>query len=99
MRGEKKLGEILVELQVLTPLDVERVLTALRRRRDYTKFGEMARSLGLLRDEHILAALAVQLRLLPGIQGYSLNRILSILQNPDSEPPREGPGKRLPSRR
>jgi hypothetical protein len=101
MRREKKLGEILIELQVLTPLDVERVLTAMRRRKDYTKFGAMARTLGLLREEHILAALAVQLRLIPGIQEFSLNRILASLQSPDSgPPPREGPaGPRLPSRR
>ncbi len=82
MRGEKKLGEILVDLRVLSERDVERVVAALRRRRDHMKFGEMARSLGLLRNEHILAALAVQLRLFPGIQDLSMNRLLDTLQQP-----------------
>ncbi len=87
MRGEKRLGEILVDLQILAPLDVERVLEALRRRRDHTKFGEMARALGYLRDEHVLAALAVQLKLLPGIGDMSMNRILDALQSPTAAAP------------
>jgi hypothetical protein len=82
MRGERKLGEILVELGILGERDVKRVLVALRRRHDNTKFGEMARALGLLREEHILAALAVQLRLFPGIQDLSMNRLLDTLQRP-----------------
>jgi hypothetical protein len=86
MRGEKKLGEILVDLNFLSEREVERVLVALRRRRDNTKFGEMARNLGLVREEHILAALAVQLRLFPGIQDLSMNRLLDTLQRPAGVP-------------
>jgi hypothetical protein len=82
MRGEKKLGEILVDLRVLTEREVEEVVVALRRRRDNVKFGEMARALGLVREEHILAALAVQLRLFPGIQDLSMKRLLDTLQQP-----------------
>ena len=82
MRERKRLGEILVDLRVLTDGDVERVVSALRRRQDGRKFGEMARSLGLAKDEHILAALAVQLRLFPGIQDLSMNRLLETLQRP-----------------
>jgi hypothetical protein len=80
MAAAKKLGEILVDLRVLKYADVERVMTALRRRGGSMKFGEMARSMGLVREEHILAALAVQLGLLPSIQGLSVNRILTSLQ-------------------
>jgi hypothetical protein len=80
MRAAKKLGEILVDLRVLKYSDVERILTAQRRRGDHTKFGEMARNMGLLREEHILAALAVQLQLVPEVQRSSLDRILNSLQ-------------------
>ncbi len=97
MRADKKLGEILVDLHVLTSFDVERILTALRRRRDHTKFGEMGRSLGLLRDEHILAALAVQLQLLPGIKDLSLNRILHALQDSSIPAPVEPGAKKTDS--
>jgi hypothetical protein len=101
MRERKKLGEILHDLQVLTDADIARVLEAMRRRRDQTKFGQVARDMGLLRDEHILAALAVQMQMFPGIQDLSLNRLLDRLQEP--APPqragsrpwvrlREGPG-------
>jgi len=86
MRGEKKLGEILADLNFLSEREVERVLVALRRRRDNTKFGDMARNLGLVREEHILAALAVQLRLFPGIQDLSMNRLLDTLQRPAEVP-------------
>ena len=89
MRGErKKFGDILVDLQVLSPAQVERVLAALHKRRDNVKFGEMARALGMLHDEHILAALAVQLQLLPGIEDLSVRRILTSLQG--LEPARPG---------
>ena len=43
----KPLGKILVDLQVMTPAEVERVLEAMRRRRDHTKFGQVARDMGL----------------------------------------------------
>jgi len=93
MRADKRIGEILVDLQVLGALDVDRVLTALRRRRDHTKFGEMARYLGLLEEEHILAALAVQQRLLPGIHQLSIGRILDVLKQPSPPvPPKKTAG-------
>ncbi|MCI0464756.1 MAG: hypothetical protein L0Z62_48145 [Gemmataceae bacterium] len=82
MSERKKLGEILVELQVLTEAEVERVLIAQRRRRDHVKFGRMAREMGLLREEHILAALAVQMQMFPRIHEMSLNRLLDRLQQP-----------------
>lgn len=82
MRERKRLGEILRELRVLTPADIERVLDALRRRRDQVKFGQIARDMGLLGDEHILAALAVQMQMFPRIEDLSLRRLLERLQQP-----------------
>jgi hypothetical protein len=82
----KRLGEILVDFKVLTSGDVERVLYAMRRRRDQRKFGQVARDMGLIRDEHILAALAVQMELIPGISRMSLNRVLGQLQKPMPTP-------------
>jgi hypothetical protein len=78
----KKLGEILVDLRVLTAAEVEQILLAMRRRHDETKFGQVARDMGLLREEHILAALAVQMQLLPNIERMSLNRVLGNLGKP-----------------
>jgi hypothetical protein len=79
MREHKKIGEILVGLQVLTPSEVERVLEALRRRLDRQKFGELARNMGLVSEEEILAALAVQMELFRGIDTMSLNEIFGQL--------------------
>ena len=76
----KKLGEILVDLRLLKPRDVDRVLDALLKRRQRQKFGQMARDMGLVEEEHILAALAVQMELFPGITRLSLNQILEQLQ-------------------
>jgi hypothetical protein len=84
MHGEndaKKIGEILVALKVLTHFDVERVLEALRKRQRKQKFGQMARGMGLITEEHVLAALAVQMQLLPGIEQMSLRQILLRLQS------------------
>jgi hypothetical protein len=81
-RERKRLGEILVDLQVLTPAEVERIVEALRRRRGFAKFGQVGRDLGLLREEHILAALAVQMRMFPGIEDLGLNRLLTRLREP-----------------
>ena len=92
MRDRKRLGEILVDLLVLTPAEVERVLDALRRRRGQSKFGQVGREMGLLREEHILAALAVQMEMFPGIANLSLSRLLDRLQNPG--PPTPSPGRR-----
>jgi hypothetical protein len=82
MRQRKKLGEILVDLHVLTPAEVERVLYAMRRRSDTMKFGRLAREMGLLREEHILAALAVQMEMFPRVAELSLSRLLDHLQEP-----------------
>jgi hypothetical protein len=86
MRRAKKLGEILVDLKVLTPGEVERVLEALRHRYGRQKFGQMARDMGLVQEGHVLAALAVQMNLVPGIQTMSLKSVLQSLQAPDDVP-------------
>jgi hypothetical protein len=82
MHDRKKLGEILVDLGVLTQAQVEQILWALHRRRDRAKFGRIAREMGLAAEEHILAAVAVQMQMFPGIQNLSLGRLLSWLQEP-----------------
>jgi hypothetical protein len=79
MGSRKKLGEILVDLKVLRQSDVERVLHALDRRFDRQKFGEVARNMGLVTEEHILAALAVQMQLFRGIETWTLEQILNRL--------------------
>jgi hypothetical protein len=93
VREQKKLGEILVDLGVLTAPHVERVLEALRRRHGRGKFGQVAREMGLLREEHILAALAVQMEMFPGIAELSLPRLFDRLRAPAPSPrpqPRSG---------
>ena len=87
MARQRKLGEILVDLKVLTEADVQRVLAAVQRRGQRKKFGEMAVEMGLAREEHILAALAVQMELFPGIDRMTLGQILTILQDPKPETP------------
>ena len=85
----KRIGEILVDLEVLAPADIERVLLALRRRGGLGKFGQVARDMGLVREEHILAALAVQMQLIPGASDLSLSRLLTCLSRPTAAvPPR-----------
>ena len=79
-RAQRKIGEILVGLGVLKSSDVNRVLDALSRRLDRQKFGQMAQTMGLLREEHILAALAVQMNLFPGIGRMNLRQIHEFLQ-------------------
>jgi hypothetical protein len=81
MSDRKKLGEILVQLKVLHPLDVDRVLECLQRRPRPPKFGHMARDMGLVSEEEILAALAVQMNLFPGIDRLSLQQILNYLHS------------------
>jgi hypothetical protein len=76
----KKLGEILVGLGVLTSDQVEEVVRAIRRRRDRSKFGRVAREMGLVHEEHILAALAVQMEMFPGIHRLTLSRLLLRLR-------------------
>jgi hypothetical protein len=86
-RAHRKIGEILVDLGVLKGVDVGRVLDALTRRLDRQKFGQMAQTMGLVREEHILAALAVQMDLFPGIDRMSISQILSTLQEPKPQTP------------
>lgn len=88
MIDPKRLGEILVDLQVLTPAEVDRVLYAMRKRRDNSKFGQVAREMNLLREEHILAALAVQMQLFPRVEDMSLQRILGKLSSPVKTAPK-----------
>ena len=84
MHADKKIGQILVDLKVLTRFDVERVLEAVRKRRRHQKFAQMECDMGLVRDEEILAALAVQMELLPGIGRLNLRQILQQLQAAES---------------
>jgi hypothetical protein len=78
----QKIGEILIDLGVLTPTQVDDVLCAIRRRRDQAKFGMVAREMGLVREEQILAALAVQMQMFPGIQQLTLSNLLHRLRQP-----------------
>jgi hypothetical protein len=87
MYGEqdsKRIGEILVGLKALPRSDVDRVLEAMRKRQRKLKFGQMARGMGLINEEHVLAALAVQMHLLPGIERMSLEQILHQLLSESS---------------
>jgi hypothetical protein len=84
MRSEQKLGEILVRLKVLNRLDLDRVLEAMRRLERRQKIGQLARAMGLVQEEHILAALAVQMNLFSGIQRMTLQQILEYLQTAES---------------
>ncbi len=86
MRAHRKIGEILVDLGVMKAVDVDRVVTALTRRLDRQKFGQMALTMGLIREEHVLAALAVQMDLFPGIEKMSMGQVLQSLQDPKPEP-------------
>jgi hypothetical protein len=83
MRRRKRLGEILVDLEVLTPAAIDSVLDALERRLHRQKFGQMARTMGLVREEEILAALAVQMNLFPGVRSLTLEQILRSLSTTD----------------
>ncbi len=84
MRTQHKLGEILVRLKILHRFDLDRVLEAMRRLERQPKFGQMARAMGLVQEEHILAALAVQMNLFPGVQRMTLGQILEYLQTADA---------------
>jgi hypothetical protein len=80
----KKIGEILINLKVLSHFDVDRVLEAQQKRQRKVKFGQLARAMGLIAEDHILAAMAVQMQLLPGIERMSLAQILQHLQSASS---------------
>lgn len=80
MHTEQKLGEILVRLKVLSRYDLDRVVQAMQRLGRRQKFGQLARAMGLITEEHILAALSVQMNLFPGIERMTLRQILDYLQ-------------------
>ncbi len=80
MQERRKLGDILVQLKAMSRADLDRVLEAMQKRSRRQKFGQTARDMGLLREEHILAALAVQMNLFPGVEQLSVGQILEYLQ-------------------
>ena len=84
MHAEQKLGEILIRLKVLNRIDFDRVMEVLRRSERRQKFGQVARAMGLVTEEHILAALAVQMELFPGIHRMSLDEILEYLHTAEA---------------
>ena len=95
----KRFGEVLVDMGVLTPADVDRVLTAMDRRGDALKFGQTARKMGLLGEEQILAALAVQMELVPDALRHDIRTVLSELSRPvkgGTSPVRKRPVPLLP---
>jgi hypothetical protein len=84
MPERQKIGEILVQLKVISRSEVDRVLEAVRRRRRRQKFGQTAQDMGLVAEEHILAALAVQMNLVPGADRLSLDQILEHLETAEA---------------
>jgi hypothetical protein len=84
MHTEQKLGEILVRLKVITRFDIDRVLEAMRRLDRRQKFGQTARAMGLVSEEHIFAPLAVQMQLSPGIERLTVRQILEYLQTSET---------------
>jgi hypothetical protein len=84
MRTEQKIGEILVRLKALKRFELDRVVEAMRRLEKRQKLGQVARAMGLVGEEHILAALAVQMNLFPGVQRMTLDQILEYLQTADA---------------
>ncbi len=98
MLDRKRIGEILEELGVLTPTEIDDVLAALRRRGDFAKFGQVAKDMGLIREEHILAALAAQMELIPGATEMSLRQLLGRLRDPVVTSPPSAPRRRAGSR-
>jgi hypothetical protein len=80
MHTEQKIGEILLRLKVITRFDFDRVMETLRRSERKQKFGQVARAMGLISEEHILAALAVQTKLFAGVEFMTLDQILEYLQ-------------------
>ncbi len=84
MHTEQKIGEILLRLKVITRFDFDRVMETLRRSERKQKFGQVARAMGLISEEHILAALAVQTKLFPGVEFMTLDQILDYLLTVES---------------
>ncbi len=84
MHTEQKLGEILVRLKAISRSDFQLVMETMRRGGRRQKFGRTARAMGLVEEEHILAALAVQMDLFPGIQKMTLPQILEYLHTTET---------------
>lgn len=82
-----RIGAILIELGVLTSAEVARVATAQSRRGDPVKFGHLAKDLGIVTDEHILAALAVQMGIVPMNLQRSIRKVLGDLKGPGPKSP------------
>src|SRR5437899_3044697 len=87
MTAQRWLGEILVELGVLTPLEAERVAAAQNRRGNPVKFGKLAKDLGMVDDEQILAALAVQMGVVPLNLQRSIRKVIGDLKGPAPKSP------------
>src|SRR5262245_48452165 len=87
MATHKRLGEILIDLGVMTPAEVERVAAAQDRRGDPVKFCQLAKELGLVTDEQILAALAVQMGAVPLNLQRSIRKVIGELKRPAPKSP------------
>ena len=84
MQERRKIGEILVQLKAMSRSDVDRVLEAMEKRSRRQKFGQTAQDMGLLDEEHIFVALAVQMKLFPGVERLSVDQILRYLQTAEA---------------
>jgi predicted type IV restriction endonuclease len=84
MPERRKIGEILVQLKAMSRSDVDRVLEAMEKRSRRQKFGQTACDMGLLDEEHIFVALAVQMNLFPGVERLSVDQILRYLQTAEA---------------
>jgi hypothetical protein len=84
MPERQKIGEILVQLKAMSRSDVDRVLEAMPMRRRRQKFGQTACDMGLLAEEHIFVALAVQMSLFSGVERLSMDQILKYLQTAEA---------------
>jgi hypothetical protein len=84
MQERRKIGDILVQLKAMSRSDADRVLEAMQKRLRRQKFGQTARDMGLLDEEQIFAALAVQMDLFPGVERLSVNQILEYLQTAEA---------------
>ena len=87
MSNPKRLGEILVDLGVITRAEAECVATAQGRRGDTVKFGKLAKDLGLVTGEQVLAALAVQMEVVPLNVQRSIHKVLGDLKRPAPKSP------------
>lgn len=83
---EKKIGQILIEMGVLTPKEAARIAAGLDRRDDPIKFGQLAKKMGFATEEEILAALAVQMEVVPLELQKNIRKVLHTLS--DAPPPK-----------